>query len=163
MLASPMLADATTDVIGAVVGVIGAIVGVLGFLFGRRERRESAREREENRRARERAQAEKVSAWAEKRTDEGRLVVARNASDQLVRDVRLWLVRPGDSVGVGTVPDREPTARRAVLEPHDSLEYLVRTTRPAPAARPPVVMAFDDGEGRSWLRNADGQLTRRDA
>jgi hypothetical protein len=160
---SMLIASATTETIGAVVGVVGMIVGVAGFLSAMHARRDAAHDREEAERLREQAQAEKVNAWAEKRTAEGRLVVARNTSDQPVRDVKIWLVTPDTPAPFGAVPDRDPATRRAVLEPNDTLEHLIRTTRPAPAERPPVFLTFTDAEGRRWLRNADGRLTRRDA
>jgi hypothetical protein len=151
-----LIASDTTDIISVAVGVVGAVVGVVGFVFGLRERRDAKE-------LRERQQAQKVNGWAERRTDEGRVVVAQNASDQPVRDVQVWLITPSKSAPFGVVPDWDPATHRAVLEPKDSLEHLIETmTGPAPTERPPVVLTFTDADGRHWLRNADGRLTRRE-
>src|SRR5438067_12888600 len=83
------ISSTSTDILGAFGGIGGLIVGVLGVVFGLRQRKEAAR-------LRERAQAEKISAWAERRTEEGRRVIVKNPTDQIVRDVRVWLVTPAN-------------------------------------------------------------------
>jgi hypothetical protein len=150
------IANATTDVIGAVVGILGVIIGILGFLAARRQRGEVER-------LRERTQAEKISAWADKRTDAGRVLRARNASDQVVNKVRVWLVTPATPAPERGLPDREPSTRRSVLEPGDTLEHLIPESAmrgAAPADRPPVILAFVDVDGRQWVRSANGALSR---
>lgn len=72
--------------------VISVSVGLAGFGFGIVKDVGERRIRAEVVGLREREQAEQVSAWAGKRTKEGRRAFVRNASDQIVRDVRAWLV-----------------------------------------------------------------------
>jgi hypothetical protein len=80
-----------------------------------------------------------------------------------VRDVQVWLITQSRSAPLGVVPDWDPATHRAILKPNDSLAHLIETmTGPAPAERPPVVLTFTDADGRHWLRNTDGRLTRRE-
>jgi hypothetical protein len=150
------IASAVVDISSVVFGVLGLIVGALGILSGRHEHKEATR-------LRERAHAEKVSAWADKRTDEGRRVLARNGSEQVVRDVNLWLITRHAPAAGEEAPQRDPTARRAVLEPGETFEHLIPATAmkgASPKERPSVVLAFRDADGREWLRTADDHLVR---
>jgi hypothetical protein len=139
-----LLADAVANVIAAV----GVVFGVGGVAFGFLERRKVA----------QRAQAERVTAWAEKRVDDERVVVVNNGSDNPIHEVEAWLV-PADHAG--GVPDKQPTRRTATIEPHDDREFRIETSGTAPAKRPRVVVAFEDADGRKWLRRADRRLVRR--
>jgi hypothetical protein len=152
----PIASASTTDIISAAVGVIGLIIGAIGLVAARNARKEATR-------LREREQAGKISAWARKRTDEGRVVIAMNASDSPVRNVRVWLVTPSTPAPDDGVPDRDPTAQRAVLEPDAPLEHEIPSSAmrgSAPAERPSVVLAFRDADGRDWIRAANGVLSR---
>lgn len=151
-----MLLIASTT--GDVVAVLGFILAVASFLYGLRQHGEARRAREEAAEMRERTQAEQVSAWAEKRSGDTRVVVVSNGSDRPIHDVSAWLV-PADYDGAG-VPDRKRTTGTAVLERGTDHEYSVATTGSAPARRPRLIVAFEDADGRKWLRTADRQLIR---
>ena len=147
-----LLADATTD-------IIGAAVGVIGVAFGLWQRFEAVQARRDATELRDRGQAERITAWAEKRTGDARVVVVSNGSDRPIYDVSAWLV-PADYVGDG-VPDKNRTTGTAVLGDGADHEYSVATTGGPPAQRPRVLVAFEDADGRKWLRKADRQLVRR--
>ena len=149
--------------IGAV--EVGSLaIGALGFGYGIVKDLGEKRARNEVVELRERSQAERVSAWAGKRTDEGRRVYVRNTSEQIVRDVRAWLIAPvSPAPADDSTPDRPPVTRRAVLEPGAELEHLIPATSMrdrAPKVRPTVMVAFIDVDGREWIRTGDGRLIR---
>lgn len=147
--------------------VISVSLGVAGLGFGLVKDFGEKRVRGEVKRFKERAQAERVSAWAGKRTDEGRRVFVHNASEQIVRDVRAWLVTPiPQSPAEDALPDRAPATQRAVLEPGGTLEHLISASSmrgPAPIKRPSVILAFGDADGRQWIRTDDSRLLRKDS
>jgi hypothetical protein len=141
---------------------ISVLVGVAGLRFGVVKYNGERAAQAEVARLDERRQAEQVTAWAGKRTEEGRPVFIRNGSDQIVRDVKAWLVIPSDPPPGDAAPGRDPVTQRAVLEPGDTLEHLIRSLRrPAPKERPPAILTFTDAEGRDWMRTHEGRLLRR--
>jgi hypothetical protein len=111
--------------------------------------------------AADRAAASKVSAWAERRTEEGRLLVAHNGSDESMYSCTLWLVTPRMRArAAGGLP---PTDRRSaftsIIRPGKDFRYLVRALKgPPPRKVPPVEIVFRDGQGQWWWRNQDGVL-----
>ncbi len=157
MLAATQSALDWVSAVSSAVTAVGVVGGLVLLRPQLRELRSQAIERD-------RSVAVRVTAWAERRDDQGRMIVAHNASDQPVRDVRLWLLR-------GLVPeqeskppwDRHLTARRTVLAPHDELRHHIPVAAmlgTAPRERPPVEIVFRDESGRWWWRDGMGRLVR---
>jgi hypothetical protein len=146
-----VLASSTTDWLAAL-GAVGAVIlGAFGLVPQWRERRSKAiRDRQ--------SQAVLVTAWAEPRrtANEPRVIVARNASDEPVYDVQVWLVTspmtPSDLQG------REVSAKRTLLKAHDDLTHAIATNRPPPNVPPRVILTFRDARKQSWWRDFDGVL-----
>jgi hypothetical protein len=144
--------------ISSVISALGVAVAIVLLFPQLREFRSNAAERE-------RSVAVKVTAWAEKRDDKGRWIVAHNASDRPVYEVRLWLIRGDPVPEQESEPpwNRRPTAQRAVLTPHDDLRYRISAAAmrtAAPLTRPPVEIVFRDDSERWWWRDAMGRLVR---
>jgi hypothetical protein len=146
------------------VTAISSAVSALGVIAAVVLLRPQLRELRSNAHDRERAIARRVSAWAEKRNDEGRRIVAHNGSEQPVWDVRLWLIS-GVPLGDETEPpwDRTPSARRAVLAPHDDLRHLIPAaslSSQRSTTRPAVEVVFRDESEAWWWRDAGGRLVK---
>jgi hypothetical protein len=158
------LASATTDVIGAAAAVAAVLVALAFGLrewFSRvRDRRDADHLRAREQAEKERTQAEMVTGWAEQRVGDKRPVVVQNESDNVVKDVEIWLITPRSPAPAAGVPDRTPSARTKVLSANARFEHPVSATGGLLPKRPDVIIRFRDAAGRRWLRGVDDRLER---